>query len=169
MFNDGFVGLDLGGSAAQSVVLMAIVIALTVVQFRYIERRVHLLMDVWSAVMVERRPLWTSPPTPSWRSASPLVAFPLYVALVASTHDAATLAAAGCPCGSAATWPRTTAGCGRRGAGGRERPGGPDAPQQFHHVGPGGRLGKIAISILSAYAIVYFRFPLRMVFFWISS
>ncbi|MDX9862923.1 MAG: glycerol-3-phosphate transporter permease, partial [Rhodospirillales bacterium] len=34
-------GLDLGGSAAQSVVLMVIVIALTVIQFRYIERRVH--------------------------------------------------------------------------------------------------------------------------------
>ena len=41
VFNDGFIGLDLGGSAAQSVVLMAIVIALTVFQFRYIERRVH--------------------------------------------------------------------------------------------------------------------------------
>jgi sn-glycerol 3-phosphate transport system permease protein len=40
VFNDGFIGLDFGGSAAQSVVLMAIVIALTVVQFRYIERRV---------------------------------------------------------------------------------------------------------------------------------
>jgi sn-glycerol 3-phosphate transport system permease protein len=41
VFRDGFIGLDLGGSAAQSVVLMAIVIALTVVQFRYIERKVH--------------------------------------------------------------------------------------------------------------------------------
>ena len=40
VFSDGFIGLDLGGSAAQSVVLMAIVIALTVVQFRYIERKV---------------------------------------------------------------------------------------------------------------------------------
>jgi sn-glycerol 3-phosphate transport system permease protein len=38
---DGVVGLDLGGSAAQSVVLMAIVIGLTAVQFRFIERRVH--------------------------------------------------------------------------------------------------------------------------------
>ena len=38
---DGIVGLDLGGSAAQSVILMAIVIALTVVQFRYIERKVN--------------------------------------------------------------------------------------------------------------------------------
>jgi sn-glycerol 3-phosphate transport system permease protein len=41
VFSDGFIGLDLGGSAAQSVVLMAIVISLTVVQFRYIERKVE--------------------------------------------------------------------------------------------------------------------------------
>ena len=41
VYSDGFVGLDLGGSAAQSVILMLIVIALTVVQFRFIERRVH--------------------------------------------------------------------------------------------------------------------------------
>jgi len=41
VFKDGFVGLDLGRSAAQSVVLMAIVIGLTVVQFRYVERKVH--------------------------------------------------------------------------------------------------------------------------------
>ena len=38
---DGIVGLDLGSSAAQSVVLMAIVIILTAIQFRFIERRVH--------------------------------------------------------------------------------------------------------------------------------
>ncbi len=41
VYNDGFVGLDLGGSAAQSVILMAIVIVLTVIQFRYIERKVQ--------------------------------------------------------------------------------------------------------------------------------
>lgn len=41
VFSDGFIGLDLGSSAAQSVVLMAIVIGLTVFQFRYIERRVE--------------------------------------------------------------------------------------------------------------------------------
>lgn len=38
---DGFEAQDLGGSSAQSVILMVIVIALTVVQFRYIERKVH--------------------------------------------------------------------------------------------------------------------------------
>ena len=41
VYYDGFKALDLGGSAAQSVVLMVIVIALTVVQFRYVERRVN--------------------------------------------------------------------------------------------------------------------------------
>ncbi|WP_340150630.1 sn-glycerol-3-phosphate ABC transporter permease UgpA [uncultured Sneathiella sp.] len=40
VFNDGFVGLDLGGSAAQSVILMIIVIGLTVAQFKYIEKKV---------------------------------------------------------------------------------------------------------------------------------
>lgn len=41
VFQDGFIGLDLGGSAAQSVILMVIVIAFTSIQFRYLERRVH--------------------------------------------------------------------------------------------------------------------------------
>lgn len=41
VFNDGFIGLNLGSSAAQSVVLMVIVVTLTVIQFRYIERRVE--------------------------------------------------------------------------------------------------------------------------------
>jgi sn-glycerol 3-phosphate transport system permease protein len=41
VYKDGFKSLDLGGSAAQSAVLMAIVIALTVVQFRYVERKVQ--------------------------------------------------------------------------------------------------------------------------------
>ena len=40
VFNDGKLGGDLGGSAAQSVILMVIVIALTTVQFRYVERKV---------------------------------------------------------------------------------------------------------------------------------
>jgi sn-glycerol 3-phosphate transport system permease protein len=41
LYYDGFKALDLGGSAAQSVVLMVIVIALTAVQFRYVERKVQ--------------------------------------------------------------------------------------------------------------------------------
>jgi sn-glycerol 3-phosphate transport system permease protein len=41
LYYDGFKALDLGGSAAQSAVLMVIVIALTVVQFRYVEKKVQ--------------------------------------------------------------------------------------------------------------------------------
>ena len=41
VYQDGFIGLNLGSSAAQSVVLMVIVMALTFVQFRWIERRVQ--------------------------------------------------------------------------------------------------------------------------------
>jgi sn-glycerol 3-phosphate transport system permease protein len=41
VFSDGKSGGDLGGSAAQSVILMVIVIALTAIQFRYVERKVQ--------------------------------------------------------------------------------------------------------------------------------
>jgi len=41
VYRDGVINLDLGGSSAQSVILMTAVIILTVVQFKYIERRVH--------------------------------------------------------------------------------------------------------------------------------
>lgn len=41
VYQDGRLGGDLGGSAAQSVVLMVIVIALTAIQFRYVERKVN--------------------------------------------------------------------------------------------------------------------------------
>ena len=41
VYFDGFKAMDIGGSAAQSVVLMVIVIALTVLQFRFIEKRVN--------------------------------------------------------------------------------------------------------------------------------
>jgi sn-glycerol 3-phosphate transport system permease protein len=40
VYNDGRLGGDLGGSAAQSVILMIIVIALTSIQFRFVERKV---------------------------------------------------------------------------------------------------------------------------------
>src|SRR5687767_2985629 len=41
VYNDGFRGQDLGGSAAQSVILMIVMVLLTFIQFRFIERRVH--------------------------------------------------------------------------------------------------------------------------------
>lgn len=41
VYADGFIGLNIGSSSAQSVILMLIVIVLTIVQFRYVERRVQ--------------------------------------------------------------------------------------------------------------------------------
>ncbi len=41
VYRDGFIGADLGGSSAQSVVLLLLVLALTIVQFRFVEKRIH--------------------------------------------------------------------------------------------------------------------------------
>ena len=41
VYTDGVMNLDLGGSSAQSVILMVVVITLTALQFRFIERKVH--------------------------------------------------------------------------------------------------------------------------------
>ena len=41
VYYDGFKALDIGSSAAQSVVLMGLVIALTVIQFRFVEKKVQ--------------------------------------------------------------------------------------------------------------------------------
>ncbi|MFC7408941.1 MULTISPECIES: sn-glycerol-3-phosphate ABC transporter permease UgpA [Hydrogenophaga] len=41
VYYDGFKALDMGGSAAQSVILMLIVVALTVIQFRFVEKKVQ--------------------------------------------------------------------------------------------------------------------------------
>lgn len=41
VYKDGFVGLDLGSSAAQSVILMIVIIVLTLLQFKYVEKKVQ--------------------------------------------------------------------------------------------------------------------------------
>jgi sn-glycerol 3-phosphate transport system permease protein len=41
VYYDGFKALDIGSSAAQSVVLMILVVTLTVIQFRWVEKRVQ--------------------------------------------------------------------------------------------------------------------------------
>ena len=41
VYEDGYVGMDAGSSSAQSVILMLIVISLTLLQFRYLEKKVH--------------------------------------------------------------------------------------------------------------------------------
>jgi sn-glycerol 3-phosphate transport system permease protein len=96
-----------------------------------------------------------------------IVAFPVYLALIASTHDAATVVSGSMPLS----------------------PGGRAMENYYRAVFVGGTrfnrepvgqmllnsfisaagiaLGKIFISILSAYAVVYFRFPFRKTAFWI--
>jgi sn-glycerol 3-phosphate transport system permease protein len=41
VYKDGFVGLDLGSSAAQSVILMIVIVGLTLLQFKYVEKKVQ--------------------------------------------------------------------------------------------------------------------------------
>ncbi len=41
VYQDGFIGLNMGGSAAQSVVLMTLIIVVTVLQFKYVEKKVQ--------------------------------------------------------------------------------------------------------------------------------
>lgn len=41
VYQDGFIGLDLGSSAAQSIVLMTLIIVITLLQFKYVERKVQ--------------------------------------------------------------------------------------------------------------------------------
>ena len=44
VYQDGFIGLNMGASAAQSLVLMALIITITVLQFRYVEKKVQYTM-----------------------------------------------------------------------------------------------------------------------------
>jgi sn-glycerol 3-phosphate transport system permease protein len=96
-----------------------------------------------------------------------IIVFPVWMTLVASTHDQATMLRAPVPLLPGPdlidNYSKVlTEGFGR-GFGG--------APiwltlMNSMIMALGVSLGKIAISIISAFAIVYFRFPLRMTFFW---
>src|SRR5262245_30387703 len=115
--------------------------------------------------MVERRPLWTFATHAVLGLGLLVVAFPLYITLVASTHTAQELL------GHIPLWfghslienyvRALTAG--GRGAGSA-----PVLRMLLNSLvmAAAVAVGKIAISILSAYAIVYFRFPFRMACFW---
>ncbi len=95
-----------------------------------------------------------------------IISFPIYIALVASTHPAEDLIS------TVQGWfgsnmienYATVLGTGKKSAGGV-----PVGIMMWNSLvmAIGITVGKITISIISAYAIVYFRFPLRMFFFWI--
>jgi sn-glycerol 3-phosphate transport system permease protein len=96
-----------------------------------------------------------------------IVAFPVYLAFVGSTHDAATIANGQMPLTPGPLFLENyyrTIFVGTKGTT-RE----PVGTMLFNSMmmALGISIGKIAISILSAYAVVYFRFPLRRTAFWV--
>jgi sn-glycerol 3-phosphate transport system permease protein len=116
--------------------------------------------------MVERRPWLTALSHAVLIIGVLVVAFPLYLTFVASTHTVQEIIKAPMP-----LWPGThmvenySAAWNGTGTGNSKAPVG-----QMMLVSMVSALvialGKIAISLLSAFAIVYFRFPFRMFFFW---
>ena len=117
--------------------------------------------------MVENRPLLNAFTHLVLLGGVLLVAFPLWVAFVASTHNPGNLLG-----GTVPLWPgdsfvknyTTALGEGLQASGGV-----PVGLMLFNSLvmALSIAIGKIAISLISAYAIVYFRFPFRMVIFWI--
>jgi sn-glycerol 3-phosphate transport system permease protein len=115
--------------------------------------------------MVERRPAWTFVTHAVLILGILVVAFPVYVTLVASTHTSEGLV------GKVPLWfgdrflenYGTVLGTGMRAAGPT-----PVGVMLWNSLVMAVTVaaGKIAISIVSAYAIVYFRFPFRMACFW---
>jgi sn-glycerol 3-phosphate transport system permease protein len=115
--------------------------------------------------VVERRPAWTALTHAVLIVGILVVAFPVYVTLVASTHTSEDLV------GKVPLWfgdhllenYRTILSTGMRSAGPT-----PVGIMMWNSLvmAVSIAVGKIVISILSAYAIVYFRFPLRMACFW---
>ncbi|MGY2052999.1 sn-glycerol-3-phosphate ABC transporter permease UgpE [Methylobacterium sp. JK268] len=94
-----------------------------------------------------------------------IVAFPVYLALVASTHDGATVANGQMP-----LWPGAYALDNyRRALTETGLAGAPVGTMLVNSLITALLIaaGKIAISLLSAYALIYFRFPLRQAAFWL--
>ena len=117
--------------------------------------------------MVERRPLLDALSHLVLILGVLLVAFPLYLTFVASTHtvDEVVQAPMTLLPGSRMVENYTAAWNGTRSGPGSKAPVGPMMTVSLISALVIA-LGKIAISLLSAFAIVYFRFPFRMFFFW---
>jgi len=117
--------------------------------------------------MVERRPFLSFMSHAVLLIGVAIVAFPVYITFVASTHTAQEILQSPMPLlPGSRFWQNYTAVLT-----GSERGPGSGAPvAQMMWVSLVSALviaiGKIAISLLSAFAVVYFRFPLRMFFFW---
>jgi sn-glycerol 3-phosphate transport system permease protein len=93
--------------------------------------------------------------------------FPVYMALIGSTHDAGTVARGHMPL-TPGLYASTNYQQAWSSGQGERRRGEPVRQLMFNSVVMAVviAVGKIAISVISAYAVVFFRFPLRMFFFW---
>src|SRR5215208_1527367 len=131
VYQDGRLGGDLGGSAAQSVILMIIV--------------PHLIL--WIGIVI--------------------VAFPVYIALIASTHEPSIIANGQMPLTPGGRFLENYYRTIFVGTSSTTRE--PVGTMLFNSLVMALciSLGKIAISIISAYSVVYFRFPFRKAAFWI--
>ncbi len=96
-----------------------------------------------------------------------IVAFPVYLAFIASTHEPSVISNGQMPLTPGGTFLETYYRTIFIGTSGTTRQ--PVGTMLFNSfvMAMAIALGKIAISILSAYAVVYFRFPLRMTAFWL--
>jgi sn-glycerol 3-phosphate transport system permease protein len=96
-----------------------------------------------------------------------IFAFPIYMALIGSTHDAGTIGRGSLPLYPGEFGVENYSQAWTQGSGQRVKAV-PVAGMMFNSLVMAIviAVGKIAISIISAYAVVFFRFPLRMFFFW---
>jgi len=96
-----------------------------------------------------------------------IFAFPIYMALIGSTHDAATIGRGSLPLYPGERGLENYTQAWTQGSGQRVKAS-PVARMMFNSfvMAVVIALGKITVSIISAYAVVFFLFPLRMFFFW---
>ncbi|MBC7093458.1 sn-glycerol-3-phosphate ABC transporter permease UgpE [Candidatus Bipolaricaulota bacterium] len=97
-----------------------------------------------------------------------IMAFPVYMALIGSTHDAATIGRGRLPLTPGPYMAQNYVQAWSFGTG--ERVSGTPVRIMMANslaMAIAIAIGKIAVSILAAYAVVFFRFPLRMFFFWL--
>jgi sn-glycerol 3-phosphate transport system permease protein len=115
--------------------------------------------------MIERRPLGNLVPHLVLTLGVVIVAFPIYYTFIASTHTSRAILAPPLPLlpGNefVDNYGQALSGVGRIGGVGMDR-----ILLNTLIVAVAIAVGKIAISMLSAFAIVFFRFPLRMIVFW---
>jgi sn-glycerol 3-phosphate transport system permease protein len=97
-----------------------------------------------------------------------IFAFPIYVAVIASTHDVGTIGRGNLPLTPGGFAPENYHQAWMQGTGQRVR-GTPVGQMMANSLIMAMVItaGKIAVSLLSAYAVVFFRFRLRMFFFWL--